>query len=232
MRLLPALLLLAMLPVASFGENQSAESSEPMPWLYTLVVGQNQNQFFSFSLLRNGSLAYEMWGDDQDLTEKVIALSAGQFIDLRQRFGVLFADQLTADASDAPPTEIAYTLEKTFGDDAQALQYAGEQPATLALLDALKDYSGQPFPFPIGHKITITVTPDSYYYNGELTTWDRVEASITEMPGSASVTVQADPKTPFKRVSQVLDYLSRSGIEVAVTTVDETTLPGPTGSMP
>lgn len=139
-----SLLALALI-VSAFGEDPPKPlSAQELDWFFTLAVGKNSDHF-SFSLMKEGWLAFDSWGDNKEFRELRFEISADQFALLKKKFGDLFEvmqNRKVMNRGDQP----AYTFERV-ADTVTTIEFSGPHPKAIAFLEELSNISKVPLPF-------------------------------------------------------------------------------------
>ncbi|MEM0966491.1 MAG: hypothetical protein AAGJ81_10115 [Verrucomicrobiota bacterium] len=131
--------------------NLAGETPEPLPaeelsWFYTLAV-QRGPENFSFSLMKEGWLAFDTWSDGDEMKENRIEISAAQFSSLKDRFENLF-EYLESVEFENSNDDFSYAFERVT-DSVTTLEFSGNHPKLTNFLNELSKTSGMPLPFQI-----------------------------------------------------------------------------------
>lgn len=144
-----------LLAIFLLGSSLADESLKPLPanelaWFYTLAV-HHESENFSFSLMKDGWLAFDTWSEASDFNENRIELSADQFASLRAKFESLFLtiQKIESHNTDEKPS---YTFEKV-SDSVTTIEFSGYHPSVEAFLVELSKITKKPLPFSLNQAV-------------------------------------------------------------------------------
>lgn len=139
-----SLLVVFCLSSPSFG----GDASEPLPadklaWFYTLVVQRESDQF-SFSLMKDGWLAFDTWSEGKEMKEERVEITKDHYAKLKMKFENLFqhVQRTEIKNTDKQPS---YVFERV-SDSVTTLEFVGHYPKVEAFLDELSEISEKPLP--------------------------------------------------------------------------------------
>ena len=146
MRKLPIGLCLFLLVSASFGRGEATGfiSPEKLSWHYTLAV-QKGAQNYSFSLMKDRWLAFDIWQDGEDVVEKRIPISMKQFSDLKGKFSNTF-EKIRHKKDFFTGSQPSYMFEEVT-DTVSTLEFKGLHSEISQLLRELSYISKIQLPF-------------------------------------------------------------------------------------
>ncbi|MGB6220734.1 hypothetical protein [Haloferula sp.] len=126
------------------GDEAVPNPPQKLEWLYTLAV-QKGDENFSFSIMKEGWLSFDTWGEGKEFKEVRIELTTEQFDELITKFTECFVDMKDRGAAGADQ-EFSYCFEQA-SDTATISKHSGGNPELKALAEELSDLSGRPLPF-------------------------------------------------------------------------------------
>jgi biopolymer transport protein ExbD len=201
---------------------RNPDSEKDVSWLFTLAV-HTDTDHASFSLMKDGGLAFDVWGEGTPLEEHLIELSLEDFLSLKQEFGVRFeaARELTAGASGEG---LSYTFEHV-EDTVTTLNFSGVHPDMEAFVHRLSKLAEKSMP----DTITVTapeakpvffeidVTPRGVSVGGETVSIPDLETRLAGLSSDTKVLIRADAAVRHQDVMTVIERCAEAGLKVALT---------------
>lgn len=213
------LLILSLLFLSVVQADSTSASSDPddLEWVYTLAV-QNASQQFSFSLMKDGWLAFDTWGDDADLKESRSDLSAEQFALLKAKFDTLFERIRTSNRASANEVP-SYAFERV-GDHVTTLEFSGHYQDVVGFIEWLSLLSDEPLPFSLssegassGDTYDIGVTADGVVVQGQTLSLEELKSDLTTLSLERKLLIRVDPALPLKEFNSVFELCSSLGFK-------------------
>lgn len=136
--------------VCSFLVQSKAEDgpdssiSDELDWLFTLAVHKDSKNF-AFSLMMEGWLSFDTWGDEVEYQADRIEISGDDFKKLREAFGGLFRKMQYAKAVDNKETPF-YTFER-IDEKVTTIEFWGDHPKVVAFINELSRTYEKTLPF-------------------------------------------------------------------------------------
>ncbi|MEM1294430.1 MAG: hypothetical protein AAGH89_03630 [Verrucomicrobiota bacterium] len=139
------LTVLALVPIPSSAQ-QNVPKLEPkdLDWLYTIAVSK-EGRNLSFSLMKEGWLSFDTWGDNEQFREKRIDLNSADFASIRSKFETLFV-LLSDEDLILVPSPSSFAIERV-SEKVESLELSGRHPAVSQFMLELSEMVEVKLPF-------------------------------------------------------------------------------------